>query len=707
MTASLAGIPLLVDPGTAWAQTWGVDPYQTSVLAPVDRANQLVALAAKGALLRLGPVEVAGVRALGVRAGPSRPDVVAVLLTDARWTWQFGHARIVANVRTETGDRRRVGDGPLAVKQLVPAEAYRAWSLDGGRPWTVRRLLEDVATRVGGRVQLGDALDAATLAALNDTPENVQIDDRLDVAVARVLAYAGGGVGVYVGTDGVPVFAATLDQSDRILFGAPLANGTRTSGPPLGPMIVGTPGWVLIDRRLERPARYRVLFDRRLELRLDYADDESEGDWATDGTAEVGGGAAQVPPPLDLVNVLPVPDETITIAGREVTQGVYVPVSSYVAAKAGTWLPAGIPDLTLEIMRASWLAPALGLYTDPLYDAGGVQARAIGAVWAHYRAGGGTFQIRRALRERLVDLEASLVSIVDPATGSRPISPVFADHANWLGWRSLAQEARGGPLTAALVRNYFADGTRDGGPIDALPITRLRRAPATVQVVSQDLGILRVSFALDATGEVVTTLGSALDPDTAPSTDPAARRLLLQWARIAPRHRLAVVVTAGLGAPADERGLFAVEVDGRAALRRAGAPDAPCEGPVCTLRVAASTIYAMLGWQDDRKEEVRQVLAGLLPPSALDDLVINENELNAVALAVAGAHASPLADRVDGALTTGIRPATPAGGAAVEYRVGRDGQTTTVASAAGRPAPPLEALLPDAVRRLVTRRLPP
>lgn len=713
MGATYAGISLPTNPGMTWGHTWGESPFETTVDAPAALAKRLYDAGSgpDGAELVLSAygfsVPIKRVRAIEVRAGP-RPDVHAVHLVDVRWSWQFQRYRRVANVRVTTNARRRIVPGaPLAVKQLLPAEAFRGYSLkDNGTAWTALELIEDVAKAVGGRLEFNGSLDPATRTALTQRPENVWINDRLDVAVSRVLAYAGGGVSVFVDANGQPVFAPTRDQSERVLFGVGGGvGGTRVRGAAkgIGPQVVGTPCFLLLDRRVSRPSGYRILFDRRQETRLDYGGDESEGDWAENGTRRRKGAS----PRLDLINVMTVPDEKLTIKGREVLQGVWVPIYSYLVAKAGTWAP---PDRsagpTLALLRASWVAGGLQEFAQPLYDDAGTQQRAIGRIRSSYRAGGGTFQIRRELRERVARWDASIGSIVDPQTGSRPSAPVYADHSSWLGWRSPAQEKASDPLGTALVRNYFADGSKTGGPISGVAITSLKRAPANVSVRDQDLGILRVDFRVDETGEVIKTIGSACDATNLPSVDPTQRDMLLQWGVIAKEHRLAVVLTAELAAPSGEEGLYAVEIDTADALKRAGGTGQAATGPVCTLYIPASSMTADFGWDDGRAEQIRGVLGGSLEATVLDDLCLNREIVHEIALAAAAAHVGERVDRVDGGLTTSLRPVRPLGGAGVQHHVSASGATTTAASAPSLTAAPLEALLPEGLRRMVLRRLP-
>lgn len=694
MKATLDGVDLLSEGGTAgWALTWGVAPYVRGFIVPRAVADHLMAgtkhhgstlvLEADG----LPSVNVKGLTILRSGPGP-RPELASVVVADRRWAWSYKHVRVLANVRTRTGDRQRKGDGPLVAQALTDDEAYRSWSTDGGSARSAQRIISLVFDQIepgNYSIQGGDAgATDGVASALADKPENALVDDPGDYAASRAFGYAGGVVSSYVDEEGRVVIAPVATDGGSELLGA---------GPDLFPFPVGARG----DRRMERPSAYRVEFDRRFELRADYAGDGDEGDFG-DGTVTRDDG----PPPLDLVCTLPLPDERLTVGGREVTTGTLVPLASYLDAKAGTWSGkdlAGLPDLTLPVIRGGWFIPGcLQMWADPTKDPTGVNARAVSAVRGAFRA---LLQLRRALRERLVDVEATLTSVVDVKSGTRAPSPVYADYATWTSWRFPRQEAPVGGPNDLLIRNVFAD-RGSGGPIVGVPPERLGRAPAVLSVVDADLGMFRVDYPTDLTGYSAQVSPGALVPDSIPSTDPAADNVLRENGALRDDYRLAVIFSAGLASERPGDSLYSVSID--------AAPLAngqPCLGPVRVLRVPAASLEAKFGWDESRREDIRSVLGGDLGASALDDLLLNRSELEAYALAVARADLSAFLDRAEGEKTLALHAAAPRGGAGVAHEVSPAGAHTKIAfPGSSTPGAPAEAHLPDGLRRKVLKRLP-
>lgn len=720
MSATLDGIELDADQDIRWVLSTGASPYIGTFEVSAAQAAALVsARKVRGSVLRFAPaggavVTIGGLTIVGVKPC-THPDLRLVVVADARWTWRFRHIYRRWNVRATTGNYARVGDldAPLAVKQLAPDEAYRAWSIDGNTGMTFLRGLFDVLTElegVGGFVdETGQAVGQAGVQVGDALLDDVLLNDRGDNAVSRLLSSLGA-IDIHLTEAGNPVIRNRLDDGERVLVGLPALGsvGTKTRGDALGigPAIYGEPLFIEQDRSMERANRYGVLFDREIELRLDFEGDVSTSDDTT--TAD--------DPPIRTRNVLPVPDESIVMPdGRIAVQGTWVPIEDYIAAKAGTWFPTAEdynpPDLTLEVVRKTFMSSAGQEYCALPGDEGGVNQRAISAIFGHYRT---TFQIEKVWRDRLAWWRPHLVSVVDPKRATFADSPVFCDHAVWLTWRGTKAEREGGdPDHKGIVKNVLSAPA--GSTVLDSTIGELKRAPAILSPVDRDAGVFSLRFRMDATGQQLRVLPCALDADRLPTSDPSGRNLWLQWGELTEDHQVSVVVTVGMGAPNNNDVLHLVELDpqGFDISRRLGRQSVgECKGPMKFLRVDASQgIAARFAWLDSNEQRVRSLFGGKISPEQALDLVpvlINGDDLIEAAKAAVAADLSGLLDHVEGSLGTYLTSATPKGTASIEHRLAQGesgGAITTVICPPDPPRVDMVTLMPDAVRKRALAQL--
>lgn len=715
MSVTLDGVPLDVVQPVTWRLTWGTSPNMGAVEVPAETAAALVRDATPyGSTLELDVVTVERLTILGLSPGSHRLTRF-VRFADARWAWEKRHVFRRMNVRQRTGNRVRVGnlDAPLAVAQFADEEVYRPWSLEGGlRAFTVRAALRAVLDRVTHEGRWRDDVDPTFGQELVSAVLEEQLyDDPGDAAVARLLSYQGAALGTWCDLDGTVVLAVRLDDRERELVGLPVdGEGTTVRGDealasPLGPQVFGEPTWALQDRRMERPVKYRVLFDREIELRFDFKE-------STDGNETV---AVPDRPPLKLRNVLPSPDASLQLStaagGATILQGTWVTVTDYLTAKVGSWgAPAHVGDagsLTPRMVRACYLSS--GCAELGFFDSTGVNARAIAETLGAYR---GTYQIHPAWMKRLAWWRPSLASIVDHKRATPAASPVYQNWAEWLTWRAQVQERAGAdPSLALMVRNRYARD--DHGSVIAGTIGSMRVSAGRVVPLDQDVGVFSVRFAPDATGQQGQVIPSALEPSTVPSTDPTAAVTSLAAGRLTTDHEVSVVLTVGMGSPNDERALHVVEVEPKEVAGLLGRKDVgPCVGPVVELRVnAAQGIAARFAWQDAQADVIRDAFeenptAQNLPAA----LCLNEQDLVAFARAAAAAHLAALLDHPEGTYAGWLAPgAKPLGTASIEHRLAAGPNGGALTSAILPPEPPrvdLVPYLPDAVRKRVLRQLP-
>jgi hypothetical protein len=497
--------------------------------------------------------------------------------------------------------------------------------------------------------------------------------------LAQALAIgSAGGVGCYVDLSGRLVAAPLYDGSDLAMFGAGSRRGTIVRGAPpvdYADDVVERPTWSVLDRSSERPRTYRVRFDAELELRLDYAGDEARMETGT-GTQTPG-----LRPPEELLTISTVAPETWPGGG-----GVYSPVATVLARADAQriWRPAvsGLESPTVADLRRLALGPGLEAWTDPQTDLDGAAGTAAHAIMASFRR---RYRLSRDLRESIAWVEARRA-----AGSGGPGGVVWADHTVILTERGVAQEeASASGATLSMLRARYAAG----GPFqtDLWRDTRLEdmaRAPWTLAVTDAGLGLLALEEVPDRTGARAALVPGTVEPDRTVLAGLDSTAQLLDHSELREIMALSVVVTVGLGAPADERGLYAIELDA------AGLAEAPCLGPAREVRVGWRR--AAFAWRDDLRDQVVRVLRGeATPGEALATALLDPDGLRLAAESAALADLRPLRDRADGSRTLGgIRPMTPRGGVLVSYEVAANGATTTVAASGDAP-PPDEAAFVD------------
>lgn len=723
----------------AWSFTVGTSPHVARIEVPADVARGLAesAVIHEAVLViedeQQGRLEVRGLTILGT-APTDSPFTLDVLLADQRWVWNRKHVHRRYNMRRRTGAVRRAdaaGFTPRQAQDLIPDIEYAPWSLLGGRDvWKPEEILFDVLRAVV--VESGVAAAGAdnkgffvrdkdrvlTGAVPLAEIESLEITGPGDAAIAQALAAVGGVVSIYVGADGRAVLFDRLSDKERGLVGAPFRTGaggiTLTKDTPeRAPLITDAPVWSLVDRRMERPSKVRVLFERAIELRMDFDETPAEPDsTGTRGSLEANA------EPATLENVLQLPEDI----SQDLINTTWVSVQRYLDFLKGKTL-VGLPDLTKAGINEKWLSPALNRYADPEVDPSGLWARRIAPFRQHYRR---TFRLKRPWIDRINGMTASRVAIQDQESHARARSPVYQDYAEWVTWRhggSKGRTANDGPAVNEIVRNRF------GGLGPKLPsgsvrivgnnILSLVPAPAVLRILDQDQGLIQVDFVFDYEGESVRYTRSAVKDLNMPSEDAADQSILLQYGELRDNFQLSTIVTVQPASPNDNRRLHAhvITHEEASALLPGGAlasREERADGPVYEIKV--SKIPARFDWNDDRAEDLHKAFALGQDPdidleSDLPDLFglpINFDELAIFARAVAASVYSGFRDRVVGGLTTGLVPTMEPEGTAQSVTHAatmgiNGGALTTVDLPEDAEKRDVMSLLPPDLRRLVDR----
>ena len=626
-------------------------------------------------------------------------------------------------MRRRSGKVRRLGDKgtPRQTQNLAPDIEYAPWSLVGGtKVWQPEEILEQVMDRVAGEDNwlAKDRVLTGALELLD--VENLEVTGPGDAAIAQVLAAVGGVVSVYVGANGKAVLFNRLSDKERGLVGAPARTGVGgitllKDTPERVPLITDAAVWTVADRRMERPSSVRVLFERAIELRLDFKDEAPvAASSTTRGAIETG------PEPALLENVLQIPEDLSEDSGLVNT--AWVTVQTYLDFLEGKTL-SGLPDLTLEGLNEMWLSPALQHYADPTVDPSGLWARRIAPFRQHYRR---TFRLKRPWIDRINNMVASRVAIQDQESHARAQSPVFQDYSEWVTWRhgSGPRNVNDGPDVDKIVQNRFAgagEALPGGGfKIVGTPLP-LSPAPAVLRIIDADQGLVQVGFVFDYVGEAVRYTRSAIKGLNTPSESVADQNPLLQWGELRDNFELSTIVTVAPASPNDNRRLHAelVTHEAASAILPGGALAAAEEvanGPIYEVKV--SKLPARFGWDDSKAPEVYKAFAigtgddddpeGEEGAQDLLGVPINLDELQVYAKAVAASVYSGFRDRVVGGLTTGLVPGMePEGTAQVVTHAAtmgpNGGALTTVDLPEDVEKRDPMSLLPPDLRRLVDR----
>jgi hypothetical protein len=615
-----------------------------------------------------GTVEIKGIDIISVMSG-STPMTRSVLVADKRWLWRRKHIARSYNVRRRTGQTANINPKKAGQKSEIPlikpVITYTEWSLNNGKPWTPQEVLEDILdTLVPKGYRIG------TLAHQLDI-EGLELYDSGTYALNRVLRYMPGAK-LWVDINGLVRVTSAIDGSELGAF-----NGA-------GPAIVGTGYPVIMDNRFSRPSKINVLFTRVFELRFDYDEDDDEKQPVTEPKNPREG------PRLE--NVVPLPDLSLEVAGRDLTRGTYVEMNEFLKAIKGTQ-SEGLKDITQAVLRRhactsfGWLAR---LYGKDIGAPDLVWRQRIGAIRKAWRI---MFRIRRQWKDRIRSVRAIRAAVIDIETGTRAPSEAYMPYIMRPTYRTLAKTAQGEKTDAVFQVDGYADRLEDG-----------EVAPASIRVVDEDNGVLTCKLFTDAWGESDFLLPGSTSTVTSQSGGNA--RALFHQITLDSGFKMAVVLSCIQAAPNDETRLHKETVTPEQAATVLGRPVGICEGPEWTIQIKASLDVARFRWDEDLKESIHRSFFDGETGQALDDLMVNRKYIRDLAYASAARIYERMLDRVEGSKGTGLNPAIePLGSiSAVSHTVAEDGSAFSFLSAPPEiRGPELFAFLPQSTRRALER----
>jgi hypothetical protein len=697
ISAHVSGIPLLGQ--VSWPDSTGVQPARVSVQVAIGDVPRLLAIPRGEAVLTIGDVVFRELSALRTSPGPD-PYIGVVELVDSRYWWSYRHVQCQYNIPRRVGTQRRADPGAFAaLSPVVDIAAYRSTSLDRGRPWTVRRTLVDIITRVTGRapdilVPLSEALPIEALDIDGDGATAIQTVLRYMPLVTCRLAPDGIGVEIVGLSDG---------SEARVLEVA-------------GAEIVGRGHVEVLDRSRERPSAIDVLFTPEIELRCDALDMQAVG-------SDYG------PYRLTATNVAPVSDYSLEVDGEPVGPGTWVAIRRLIDTWSGQAPGATIARITDERLREAacpifgaslWSALAAVGSRDDTDQAAQWQGR-LAALQQHYRM---TYMLPRVWADAVREIRPYLCATLDRRTGQRAPARVYADHATIISDIGIMRRA-----DMAQTQSW-ATNVRGYPGVDADPGTGAISSPFSVAVLDPDQGVISIRPVMDPYGSMQAVAPSLIDDGARRALRMSQRRVPLALdeavasgarPRLARDSRQAIYLTV-----VPRLGLYRVRVSASAlAGHTHGALQASlmrCTGPVREVRIPPSVETARIAWSmadavwigqaiTGETAELRAAALERLRPRCINDLPQAQISTPAASLPLI-AQASALSlyasmiDAPAGGMTVGMQPwIRPTGRlTGVTHRLGIDGAPLTqLALMTDLPIIDLAARLPREVQSILMR----
>jgi hypothetical protein len=565
------------------------------------------------------------------QAPTEAPQVGSIVVADRRWWWGYRQVMRRFNMRRRVGFERVTtvnAQGNYAVEPVSPTFAFRAWSLDGGQPWTVRRMLE---------VVIGEVDPAAVLVfdpSVDEVPEpaldDVEIHGDGGSAIAQLLAY-------------MPELEITVDADGRIIVYSRAAglDVDEQTAAALGPTVSGSQHLYVQDLRCVAPAYYDILFPLAVEVRFDSLEPRGQSVVADPDELQ-----------RTIRNVIGVPDFEVEVDGNREVQGTWVDFEAYLEALDP---PPGLGGvkLDLEFMRVAavpgvGLWEALGEFGDYAPDVDW-QGR-IDALVSSYRR---DFRLPRGWIDAILEVSANRVATVNQATGQRGESLAFADHAIIAARKSMIRDSSqsGGPgiRFATNVQGWTETITR-----------RTKAAPARVSVRDPDLGIVNVDYRTDPWGLGQVILPGLVEAESIPvqeRADGASESLTFNsltgqatsLPRLAEQYRIAVILTLRPAAPNSIEQYYRVRVTpdqvSDVLHPRALTVAQEARGPGKSVVVRQED--ARVRWEDSQADLIERTIIG--PPltdgerEQLGALVVNDSRASGALGASRGASLQTIA----------------------------------------------------------------
>lgn len=634
-----------------------------------------------------------------VGEGPaSRDKFRTVLVADLRWKWSRKLITGRYNMRRRTGQKHLVAAaGIVQLGQVIDNFMFMPASLKGETTkWKPREVVEDVLKKLsdGNDFEFDFDIDIDTDALeVNDCYINDQGPEALEIALTHL-----------------PGTTVWVDQYAKVHVQSSIGLKEAKIIEAMGPDVVEQGHVSKVSYKDVRPSKIKVYFVREQEVRHDSSD-------GTEQSAD-----ARV-----MTNVAMITDPEISIGGQLMMYGSWASFDSLFTPWNAS-LPDvddGIPvppPVSHTIIQQAFFEDALFRIYVPFGDdvPQPLWSGRINSIKTHYRQ---TWQLNRRWVDRSSQIKAVRCAIIDFTTGTRGRTQCYGDYCVKvaalptqlkLNKGQLWKNVYGGPNDSA-----FGAGT-DLGDAEV--------TPAIVSLLDDEAGIVHFDYLVDPFGCWKQIYPSAVDNlPSAVMNDSKPRGVNMRvgengaFPKLTSSHHCAVVLTHVPSMPNSNGQFYCVEVspdDVKGLVK--GLEITPCNGPVWEVFIDPGVVTARIAWLDAYKATIeRSFGVGLTngdPNVAVEDarilkdLLVNGEDLDAVAKAKAAEIWSKLTDRYIGSKAVRMDPGVKIAGSidSVEHFVDIDGAVLT------RVSLPEElqsrnyfALLPPGTRRIVFREVAP
>lgn len=674
-TVKLDGVELAATSPIVWRLQTGTDPYMSAFSVHESDWSKLASKL--GEFVTLDIEDARGVRTrieklTILHTLPSEsPNRVRFVVADRRWRWSYPLITRDYNVARKSGDRTAFNTVPVEATVTVDQYVYRPYSLQpDGKRWTAKKAVEDVLKTL--LKEIGEKQSDIEIASFPIAQEdfnqpgqfslqNMILRDQGSVALARILAYVPGAA-VTIDTRGkIVVFdAADLLAAEQHLDTLP---STWDADFP-----------AKIDRKAVRPSDVVVHYQREVELLCSFEDEYVATSSQPNRNAPF------------LTNVLPTvdPETTVTEYDPELGASVTKVVPAGTWLRVDTWLaamdadrPEGSLPWTFDTIKHHWVTGSLevvlggtnAIDTKPEANA----SMRVAALRQHFRQ---TFQLNRRYVDRLRDIRAVRVGLLDPVTGARQPAAVWGEYCVVASDKGARVAPADGGFGGARYTNVSTV------PPAGFNCAEATSSPAHVSVIDEDLGIFRIDWITSPYGTVADILPFRLVGDQGQlqvavddlefqGSMPMSFGLKMQGAAngllVRSSMECKVMLTIVPAAPNDRRQFHKMKVEAADAedvfeseLRLQDG-----NGPRLHVFVPPGEATARFAWKDDATaDDAIAKLLGLTgeePPEDvfdedLDGFVLcnRDVELRGHAVAVASEAIAKFADSVQGRVSTPV-----------------------------------------------------
>lgn len=486
-TVRLAGFALAGNEPITWAFTVGTRPYVTKMTVTNGQWGAMKSLMDGKTPVSLiitdrsRRIEIKELTILS-EAANSSPHRTSFMVADKRWRWEYLLIARDYNMVKRSGDRMNLSNVPIPGAVTADKYQYRGYSLDQGtKTWTPKEALKDLLEQLEGDDGKGFHIGELPLkGGKGQVPlQNTKFNDSGDVAMQRLLS-ALPGTEVWVDENGiVQVFdAADLKAAEEHFNSLPQStwDGQKAE---------------FIHRHAIRPEKIIVYYTREVEAVFEF--DDNYG-----GTV----GSKKKNDPV-IENVIQTVDPVTTLenyfdfeSGKiipkaKVAAGTWVPVRQWLAAMEKERKAANIVSWpwTFKTIRRHWmigdLAGALGaggrFDTD---DDGNVAAR-VSVLARDFRQ---AFRISRRYVERVQDIQAVRVGLLDPVTGAKAMAAAWGQMTIIPSTKGELSAYRKNPKRKGIYRMLDTLPASGKNLLTKVPL------PLSVNMIDRDAGIFRLNF---------------------------------------------------------------------------------------------------------------------------------------------------------------------------------------------------------------------